>query len=61
MIIYNLTRDLLRVEDNKPIRSEQIMTEQGICYVTNNYLCANLSAKYEYFSEKNWNKQLYTK
>lgn len=61
MLIFNLTVDLVResigryhVEAKKftshkrtpdIIRSEQILTEHGICYVSNNFLALELSAK----------------
>lgn len=55
MLIYNLTRDWTRADPSERkirslrnlnfVRCEQILTERGICYVTNNFLSANLSAK----------------
>lgn len=54
MLIYNLTRDQLRdsgdqniiaFRNQEYIRCEQILTEQGICYTSNNFLATNLSAK----------------
>lgn len=55
MLIYNLTRDWTRAESTEHkvrslrnvnfVRCEQILTEQGICYVTNNFLSSNLSTK----------------
>lgn len=57
MLIYNLTLDQTRhAEDENRvhsyrnhefIRCEQVLTESGICYVTNNLLATNLSAMYE--------------
>lgn len=56
MLIYNLTLDKLRdVSGEQRVRAfrnlayincEQILTEQGICYVSNNFLSSNLSAKF---------------
>ncbi|XP_055301251.1 uncharacterized protein LOC129567903 [Sitodiplosis mosellana] len=54
MLIYNLTKDQLRGDDPNIkavlnadfIRCEQVLTENGICYVSNNFLAANLSAMY---------------
>lgn len=55
LLIYNLTEDLLRVDDeDRRVRAfrnldsigcEQILTEQGICYSSNNYVAGNLSAE----------------
>lgn len=55
MLIYNMTRDWSRIpnlesrvrayRNRQLIRSEQILTERGICYVGNNFLASNLSAK----------------
>lgn len=56
MLIFNLTLNRLHINPDEgtrvtthsncyTIRSEQILTEQGICYITNNYLASNLSAK----------------
>lgn len=57
MLIFNLTQDYLRIPDeyshqrvkamhNKEyVRAEQILTEQGICYISNHYLASNLSVK----------------
>lgn len=55
ILIYNLTRDLSRVENidervrvyrnTRTMRSEQILTERGICYLANNFLSQNLSTK----------------
>lgn len=54
MLIYNLTKDQLRDKGEQGIkafrnmdfiRCEQVLTEQGICYVSNHFLAANLSAK----------------
>lgn len=53
MLIYNLTKDQLRGNGEQGvkafrnvdyIRCEQVLTEQGICYVSNNFLATNLSA-----------------
>lgn len=56
-LIYEMTLEKVRnIEDDKKvrafsnsnnIRTEQILTEQGICYVANNFLALNLSTKYE--------------
>ncbi|CAO1394018.1 unnamed protein product [Diamesa hyperborea] len=54
-LIYNLTEDLTRktgntelkvrnVNNMEYIRTTQVQTEFGICYTTNNFLAANLSA-----------------
>lgn len=53
-LIYKLTQEQLRMVDGEQrvrafrnldfIRCEQILTEQGICYVSNNFLAPNLSA-----------------
>lgn len=55
MLIYNMTRDWTRMpnlearvrayRNRQMIRSEQILTERGICYVGNNFLASNLSTK----------------
>lgn len=55
MLIYNLTRDKIRygnIEErvrafrNRAfINTELILTEQGICYISNSFLSNNLSAK----------------
>lgn len=55
MLIYNLTRDQLRnVSEEQRVRAyrnqdnigcEQILTERGICYISNNILAPNLSAQ----------------
>lgn len=55
MLIYNLTQEQLRntsgemqvraFRNKQFIRSEQILTEQGICYVANNFLASNLSSQ----------------
>lgn len=56
MLIFNLTRDLSRVKNidqrirtyrnTQTMRTEQILTERGICYMSNNFLAFTLSAKY---------------
>lgn len=55
MLIYNMTRDLLRDMGDEPVRAirnhefvhcEQVLTEHGICYTSNSYVAKNLSAKY---------------
>lgn len=57
MLIYNLTEDLTRKTSNMElkvrnvnnmeyIRTTQVLTEYGICYTTNNFLAANLSASW---------------
>ncbi|CAD7086027.1 unnamed protein product [Hermetia illucens] len=56
MLIYNLTQDLTRTPDiysrvrnmnnEDHIHVEQILTEYGICYLTNSYLSEGLSAQY---------------
>lgn len=38
-------RKILHVLDAEIVRCEQILTEYGICYVSNNYLALNLSTK----------------
>lgn len=56
MLIYNLTvnhiysegeRQVWAYRNNNTIRSQQILTEQGICYTANNFLALNLSAEYK--------------
>lgn len=57
-LIYNLTQDWTRrdggsiqeykvksMQDQSFISSEQILTEFGICYGTNNYMLKNISTK----------------
>lgn len=61
MLIYNLTFDKIRdgEQDTRvrafrnlmAIQSEQIITEQGICYMANNFLTADFSAKLVKFQE----------
>lgn len=56
-LIYEMTLEKVRYTDDDQkvrafsnlnnIRTEQILTEQGICYVANNFLALNLSTKYE--------------
>lgn len=56
ILIYNLTQDLTRTPDiysrvrnmnnEDHIHVEQILTEYGICYLTNSYLSEGLSAQY---------------
>lgn len=55
MLIFNLTRDQLRdpikwrvrsIRNQEFINSEQVLTEHGICYVSNSLIASNLSAKY---------------
>lgn len=53
-LIYNLTKNLVlngtgdyqvqAFRDTDYIRTEQVLTEKGICYTTNNFLATNLSA-----------------
>ena len=55
MLIYNLTEDWTRIEGGERkvrgirhvqfVRAEQILTEQGICYIANNYLASNMSTR----------------
>lgn len=55
-LILNLTQDLARSNSDENrikafrnvdfIQIEQILTEQGICYLSNSFLTPNLSAKY---------------
>lgn len=56
MLIFNLTLDQLQNVPNGKrmvsgrsifgqIQIEQILTEQGICYITNNLLASHLSVK----------------
>ncbi|XP_040172013.1 sodium channel protein Nach isoform X2 [Anopheles arabiensis] len=53
-IIYNLTRDLTRLDDTELrvrtqsnlefLRTHQTLTEYGICYTTNSFISSNLTA-----------------
>lgn len=54
MLIYNLTRDQLRgvgeervraIQNQEFVNCEQVLTEHGICYISNSYIARNLSAK----------------
>lgn len=60
-LIYNLTQDWTRrdggsiqeykvksMQDQSFVSVEQILTEFGICYGTNNYLLKNISTKWEW-------------
>lgn len=63
MLIYNLTEDKLRDGTGEErvrafrnlafINCEQILTEQGICYISNSFLSTNLSAKFVSGQSKN--------
>uniref|UniRef100_A0A182SHV8 Uncharacterized protein n=1 Tax=Anopheles maculatus TaxID=74869 RepID=A0A182SHV8_9DIPT len=54
MVIYNLTRDLTRLDDTELrvrtqsnleyLRTYQTLTEYGICYTTNSFISSNLTA-----------------
>lgn len=58
MLIFNLTSDYIRDRNDEDavksykssdnIRCEQILTEHGICYVSNNILASELSARFEH-------------
>lgn len=61
MLIFNLTRDQLRdpiewrvrsIRNQEFINSEQVLTEHGICYVSNSFIAKNLSAKYTQVSSQ---------
>uniref|UniRef100_A0A182ILU4 Amiloride-sensitive sodium channel n=1 Tax=Anopheles atroparvus TaxID=41427 RepID=A0A182ILU4_ANOAO len=54
-LIYNLTRDLTRIDDTELrvrtqsnlefLRTYQTLTEYGICYTTNSFISSNLTAR----------------
>lgn len=54
MLIFNLTTDWTRSQGERKIRAlrniyyvrcEIVLSERGLCYITNNFLSSNLSAK----------------
>lgn len=54
-LIYNLTEDLTRrtdafkvknINNLEHIKTEQVLTEFGLCYMSNNFHADNMSMKY---------------
>lgn len=55
MLIFKMTRDLSRHEaaehrvrayrNTQAMRTEQILTERGLCYMSNNFLSTNMSSR----------------